>query len=68
MAAAGIKSGCKAAGPTKEVEMQGLHGADESLHHTAAQVRSHAVLMDLRIAGMAALHCKISVHITSRTL
>lgn len=52
-AAAGIKSGSKAAHPTKEIEMQGMHGDDESLHHNAAQVGPHAVLTDLRLAGMA---------------
>ena len=33
--------------------MQGMHGDDESLHHNAAQVGPHAVLTDVRQAGIA---------------
>ena len=33
--------------------MQGMHGHDESLHHNAAQVGPHAVLTDVRQAGIA---------------
>ena len=67
-AAAGIKSGSKAAHPTKEIEMQGMHGDNESLHHNAAQVGLHAALTDLRMAGMAVLHRQASKPVILRTL
>ena len=68
VAAAGIKSGSKTAHPTKEIEMQGMHADDESLHHNAAQVGPHAELTHVRQTGRAVLHRKASTPFILRML